>query len=106
MTWIKLDTSVFRNRKVLRLTDAQQLAYIRLLAWAGESADDGYLPTHAIRAIPMSPKTAEALEAADLLIRNGNGWHIHDWDDHQGSLIERRRKDAERKRRERRKETE
>lgn len=96
MTWIKLDTAIFRNKKMLALTDQQQLTYLRLLAWAGESSDDGHIPDHAMRAIPMTAKSAEAMADAGLLHRNGTGWVIHDWDDHQGSLLKRRAKDRQR----------
>ena len=37
--------------------------------------------------------------------RNGSGWHIHDWDSHQGALLERRARDRDNARARRRKET-
>lgn len=101
MTWIKLDTQIFRHKKMLALSDAHQLAYLRLLTWAGESADDGHIPDYALKVIPMTPTAARSLEGVGLLSRNGSGWIIHDWTDHQGSLIRRREADRIRKREQR-----
>ena len=44
-------------------------------------------------------------ENAGFIHRNGSGWHIHDWDSHQGALLERRARDRDNARARRRKET-
>lgn len=103
--WIKLDTAFLRNPKTAELKPPEVIALLKLWSWAGESesphAREGYVSDAIVKTVGVSTRDARRLEAVGYLTRNGNGWHLHDWEEWQGSLIDRRARDRERKRKER-----
>lgn len=114
MPWIKLDTSFYRNPKTANvLADkngpAAIIALQEMWCWAGDSdspdAREGYVPDAMATRLGLTDKLAPILENAGFIHRNGSGWHIHDWDSHQGALLERRARDRDNARARRRKET-
>ncbi len=110
MPWIKLDTAFYRHPKTAELlahpkgADAV-VALQRIWLWAGESespqAREGHVSDAVLRMLGVTPSQAKRLGDVGYLHRNGTGWRIHDWNDHQGALLDRRVKDRERKRKER-----
>lgn len=107
MPWIKLDTGFYTHPKTAELLSAPRgaeavVALQRIWCWAGETdspqARDGHIPDAVLRLMGITPGQAQRLADVGYLHRNGTGWHIHGWDDHQGALIDRRAKDRERKR--------
>lgn len=110
MAWIKLETSFYRHPKTAELLAQPKgadlvVALQRIWLWAGESespqARQGHVSDAVLQMLGVNAKQAQQLGEVGFLHRNGNGWHIHDWDDHQGALLDRRTKDRERKRKER-----
>lgn len=114
MPWIKLDTSFYRHPKTAQvLADKNGAAAIvalqELWCWAGESespeARDGYVTDAMAARLGLTDKLAPILENAHFIHRNGEGWHIHDWDDHQAAILDKRARDREQARARRRKDT-
>lgn len=102
MPWIKLDTGFFQHPKTAELLAQPKgaeavAALMRIWCWAGsqdvQAAREGHVSDAMARQIHVTTKQAELLEASGFLHRNGNGWHIHDWCDHQGSLLDKRERD-------------
>lgn len=110
MPWIKLDTGFYTHPKTAELLAQPRgaeavIALQRIWCWAGESdspqARDGHVSDALLRVLGVTDKQARQLAEVGYLHRNGTGWHIHGWDEHQGALIERRARDRDRKRKER-----
>jgi hypothetical protein len=106
--WLKLSVDLPDHPKVAELSDRAK--WVLISAWcyvARFELQEGHVPDAAARNLGLNNKIASELEAAGLLHRNGSGWHIHDWDDHQSQIDEladirrkaRERKAAERRRR-------
>ena len=101
MDWFKVESSVYDHPKIDELTAPAFRTLVFTWAFCARHETGGHLPARSAKRLGMTPKLAAELEAAGLLHANGDGWHVHDWHDHQAeaeALIERRRKDAERKR--------
>jgi len=116
VTWIKLHSNVFTHKKTYVLADMLNLKVIyaaahviKLWTWAVDNAKDGDLSEIPNR---MIAKAAEWTKNADLFVNSciEAGWldqdesgniKIHDWEDYTDTLIKRRERDAERKRKER-----
>jgi hypothetical protein len=97
--WLKLSVDLPDHPKVAELSDRAFRALIASWCYAARFETDGYLPEQAQRAVGMNNKLAGELEAAGLLHRNGAGWHVHDWDEHQPTAEEiARRRDMANKR--------
>lgn len=108
MAWIELHQAVWTHRKTfelaatLGLDETYAAAHlIRLWTWALDNAPDGDLSKLSDRAIAFG---AGWRHEVSLFVRAlaETGWlddnrGIHDWNDYAGRLIERREKDAERK---------
>lgn len=112
--WIKLDTQFMSHPKTCDLLDrpngAKALAsLLTVWCWAGGSdapgAREGHITDAVLKRIGVPASHAKALEASGFLHRNGTGWHIHDWTDTQGRLLDKRADDAARQARRRQKET-
>lgn len=112
MAWIELHQSIWTHRKALALGDALDIHemyaashVIRLWTWALDNAPEGVLPDSP-RIIARSAgwehdadQFVTALVQSGWLDHDGETYCIHDWADYAGRLIDRRRENAERKRR-------
>jgi hypothetical protein len=111
MAWIKLHQSVVNHRKVLAVADALDVPEVLVIGhltcfwlWALDNATDGALavsPGIVARAAQWRGPATEfvaALVTAGLLEQTDDGYHIHDWDEHAGSIMEKRQANAERMR--------
>lgn len=110
--WIESHQALGQHPKTIRLaallkrdlpTVVGHLHY--LWWWALDYAPDGRLGKHGPEVVAHaclwkgSPqKLVEALEAAGFVDSSGDMSSIHDWDDYAGALLERRARDADRKR--------
>lgn len=104
MPWIKLDTDFYRHPKTAELL-AQRggaeavIALQQMWCWAGGSDSpqgrDGYVSDSVARMLGVTKRHAQLLEDAGYVHRNGAGWHLHDWNDHQGALLDKRVRDRE-----------
>ena len=115
MAWIEVHQGILRHRKISAL--ARLLGVHRTSAvghmlgfwlWALDNVPSGDLTTIEYEDIAVGaefegdPHTfVSALTAVGFLDQSEGGLTIHDWHDYAGRLIERRRMDAERKRRSR-----
>jgi hypothetical protein len=99
--WFKVDSTIWTNPKVEDLSDRAYRAMTYVWGYAMQRETGGYVPHNIARLIPrVTVKAIEELEGQGFLRRNGNGWHIHDWEDHQREALavqDKRRRDAERK---------
>jgi hypothetical protein len=106
--WFKVSVDLPDHPKVADLS--YQAKWVLIASWcyvARFELREGHVPDAAARNLGLTTKIASELEAAGLLHRNGCGWHIHDWDEHQSQIDEladirrkaRERKAAERRRR-------
>lgn len=102
MDWLKLSVDLPDHPKVANLSDRAFRALIGAWCYAARFETDGYLPTAAARPVGITKRAADELEAAGLIHPNGSGWHIHDWDQHQPTAEEiKRRRDMAATRQER-----
>ena len=94
LPWVRLELGLPRNHKILELLamwggEKSFVAYISGLCYAGEQGrHDGHIPESALPFIHATRSNAQQLESAGLWVRNGTGWHIHDWNVHQPSVDE------------------
>lgn len=98
MDWFKVDASIWANPKVEDLSDRAYRAMTYVWGYAAARETDGHVPHNIDRLLPrVTPKALAELEERGFLDRNGNGWHIHDWEEHQVDPEEiRARRDARR----------
>lgn len=102
LPWVRLDTQLPSNPKVLDLVARKQqaaaFAFICSLAYAGQHGTDGYIPEPALPFIHATKAIANQLVTAGLWIATTGGWDINGWADFQISDEEakRRRERAQR----------
>ena len=112
MAWLEIHQSLPTHRKTLALADALGIEPVHavghltcLWLWTLDNAPEGALMDVSSRTIARAAqwrKDADAFVAA--LVDAGfldADHYVHDWEDYAGRIVERRRKDAERKRLER-----
>jgi hypothetical protein len=107
VTWGRLDDSFYDNPKVLEALEidvASIALHARAIAYAARHEKDGHLTQHAVCSLMPSPTERESAVAAlvqtELWHENGQDYVIHDYLDYNPSreeLVEKRRKDRERK---------
>jgi len=107
MPWTRLDDGFIAHPKILTLSHPAFRLHVSGLNWSVANEQDGRVPEVVLAlALPLDrPKqrlrAVTELEEADLWIRNGTGWLIHDFADYQetkAEVQERRRRWAEQKR--------
>lgn len=99
MEYVRLYTALLTHPKWLALSDAAKALLVQAWIYAGAQETDGYVHEEACKVIRVRPKVADELEAAGWWTRNGAGWDLNDWDEHQESAREikrRRQKNRER----------
>lgn len=100
MTWIRLEDSFFRHRKVIELSKDAKLLFIAGLCYCGEQMTDGFISNAALRvvaAVVDVKATAAAKELVDcgLWHKQADGYDVHDYLQHQTSAAEIREKRQE-----------
>jgi hypothetical protein len=93
LPWIRLDTSMPDNPKVLLLLDAREghraaFVWCCSLAYAGKHGTDGFIPRFALSRINGRPADASRLIEHGLWDAVDGGWHIHGWGEMQESTDE------------------
>ena len=90
MQWVRLDTAVPRNHKIVELTSTtagyrSAFAWVCALAYAGEQETDGFIPRSALKIIGATPRDVERLVEVRLFIpdEGGGGWWLNDWTEYQ-----------------------
>ena len=104
MDYIRLYTALLTHPKAEGLSD--RAWRVLTLAWlySGLHETKGKVPPGARRFVRMTSASERELVETGWIHRNGDGWVLHDWEDHQDQLddaAELRRKARERKRAER-----
>lgn len=90
LPWIRLDTSMPDNPKILGLLtekDGHRAAFVWVcaLTYAGKHETDGFIPREAVQKINGRNADMARLVAYELLIENAGGWVIRSWDEYQRS---------------------
>lgn len=104
MRYVRLYTDILTHEKQLATSDRAWRALTLALAYAGKNETDGHVPDHARGIVRFTPGVTRELEGLGWMSRNGSGWVINGWADHQEtaeSLSDARGKTAARVRRHR-----
>src|SRR5690606_34792803 len=90
MTWVRVDTGIFRNRKVAAVTPPAKLLYTASLCWAADTLSDGHIPERALATLGaelgIRPRpAARQLVEVGLWEPVEDGWMIPDFTAHNPS---------------------
>lgn len=91
LIWVRMDTSIPDNPKVLRLIGAHKEGLAAVAVWAcsifysGKHGTDGFIEKHALTRINGKPIHARLLVEHQFWKDEGIGWSIHDYADHNES---------------------
>lgn len=94
LQWVRLDTSLPRNHKVLGLLaqyrDGHRTAftYVCGLAYAGEQGTDGFIPREALSLCHGRTADADRLVTVGLWHLDPGGWLINGWAEYQPTTEE------------------
>lgn len=102
MEWHKTMSGFWAHPKVADLSDKQHRTLTSSWGYAAQYETGGFINRTALRLIGGTPAVATALVNAGLWHVDGDGWRIHDWDDHQAGAIaheDRKARDRARKQR-------
>lgn len=94
--WIRIDTQMFENPKLLYLKEDGKyraiVAHLEAMAYSGAQGLGGFLPKAAVKRIDVTPGDIKRLIDEDLWQPVPGGWQINDWAEYQltGEEIERR----------------
>lgn len=90
LQWVRLDTAIARNHKVLDLVSMREgrstaFVYTCLLAHCGEQETDGFIPRSALPFCHAKPMDMKRLVQVGLVTIDpgGGGWNIPDWAEYQ-----------------------
>lgn len=87
MAWIRLQTTMFENPKILNLKDDKQwraiVAHLEAMTYTGRNALAGYIPASALRLLHITETDARRLVAEGLWKVAPGGWEINGWNDFQ-----------------------
>lgn len=116
-SWYRTDSAYHRHPKMLALKAALNEpladAYVsRLWSWTQVYASDGRFSADLVAALESelgwtgsSGSLAAALEKTGWLDRSGDVLAVHDWPEYQGYLVKKAKKDADKKRKRRARES-
>lgn len=88
MAWVKLDTGIFRNPKVVTVGADAKLLYVAGICYAGDNLTDGLIPANALpilaaeATIRNAKKATAELVTAGLWIALDGGFEVHDYLEH------------------------
>lgn len=102
MPWVKLDDSFFCHPKIVEAGAEASGLYVWALTYSAHNLTDGHVPAGWVKQAVGSraKRLAGILVEHGLWTENGTGWVIHDYHDYnpsRESIVEKRRKDSERK---------
>lgn len=112
MAWIELHQELREHRKLFACAELLNVSRVTMLGtvaslwlWALDNAQSGSLAGISAKTIARvcdwpekkAQKLIDALHQTGWLDHDGESYHIHDWLDYAGRLIERREKEAKRK---------
>lgn len=90
LPWIRLDTSMPDNPKILGLLDERDghraaFVWVCCLAYAGKHGTDGFIPRAAMPFVHGRSADFARLVACSALNQVAGGWEIHGWSEFQES---------------------
>jgi hypothetical protein len=86
--WARVDVNFLRHPQVSRLRPIEQLGYLCMILYAQEHETDGDVPDSCLRWCDVKPAQVKAMQAAGLVTRTDDGWHISGFLNHQRSRAE------------------
>ena len=96
LPWIRLDTTIASNHKVLDLVAAKKhravLTYILGLTYTGGHELDGFIPATALPFIHGTTADAKSLVDSGLWKAAKGGWTVNGWDEFQVSSDDTKRR--------------
>jgi len=90
MAWMKVETSVSRNRKFVKAGPGPSWLWLCGLAYSKESLTDGFIPDEALEflGVRSARNLVKHLVSAGLWDVVDGGWRIHDYFDHNKSAAD------------------
>jgi len=92
--YVKLYTALLTHPKAQGLSDRAWRTLTLAWLYAGEHETGGHVPDAARPFIRSTPKAVAELEERGWWARNGTGWQLNDWDEHQETAEEIRQRRA------------
>jgi hypothetical protein len=87
LKWIRLETTMFENPKLLYLQEDKLykiiVVHLQGMCYSGRHGLAGYIPKAALRIIGGLAADANKLVTAGLWSPAPGGWQVNDWDDYQ-----------------------
>lgn len=87
LKWIRLETTMFENPKLLYLQEDKQhkliVIHLQGMCYSGRHGLAGYIPKAALRLIGATPGDANKIVEAGLWSLAPGGWNVNDWDEYQ-----------------------
>jgi hypothetical protein len=87
LKWIRLETTMFENPKLLYLKEDKQykaiVVHLEGMAYSGRHGLAGYIPKAALRIIGATAADGNRLVAAGLWSPAPGGWQVNDWEEYQ-----------------------
>lgn len=87
LKWIRLETTMFENPKLLYLKEDKQykaiVAHLEAMTYIGRHGLAGFIPKAALRVIGASTTDAKHLVEAGLWAPAPGGWQINGWAEYQ-----------------------
>lgn len=87
MSWLKIESSVARNKKFMKAGPAPSWLWVCGLAYCQEGLTDGFIPTEALPylGVKNAKQLTEHLVKAGLWDEVEGGWSVHDYLEHNRS---------------------
>lgn len=87
LKWIRLETTMFENPKLLYLKEDKQfktvVVHLEAMTYSGRHGLGGFVPKAALRIIGATAADANRLVAASLWRPAAGGWDINGWNEFQ-----------------------
>lgn len=87
LKWIRLETTLFENPKLLYLQEDKQyraiVSYLQGMCYSGRHNLAGFIPKAALRVIGAMSSDAEKLVQHGLWTPAPGGWEINSWNEYQ-----------------------
>lgn len=87
LKWIRLETTIFENPKLLYLQEDKQyraiVSYLQGMCYSGRHGLAGFVPKAALRTIGATAADATRLVTEGLWNPAPGGWQVNGWDEYQ-----------------------
>lgn len=98
LKWIRLETTMFENPKMLYLKEDKQykaiVVHLEGMSYSGRHGLAGYMPKAALRIIGATAADMNRLVVAGLWTPAPGGWQVNGWDEYQLADEEAQRRSA------------